>query len=234
VALPLAIWLLPARLDLISALFAFGGGAAGGLGLIAFYRAMALNLIGVVAPVAAVVAAALPTAVGVMTGDQLHAGQIGGIVVGFVAIGLINGGGRAASAGSRAAVGLAILAGIGFGLFFIFFHQGSGAGVTAFVSGRLGSVVAALGFALISGVSPVPRRTAWRLLALGGPLDGAGVVLYLYATLHSLLSVSALLTSFYPAFTVLCARLFINERLSAIQALGAVLALVAIALIAVT
>jgi drug/metabolite transporter (DMT)-like permease len=234
VALPLAIWLLPARLDLISALFAFGGGAAGGLGLIAFYRAMALNLIGVVAPVAAVVAAALPTAVGVMTGDQLHAGQIGGIVVGFVAIGLISGGGRAASAGSRAAVGLAILAGIGFGLFFIFFHQGSGAGVTAFVSGRLGSVVAALGFALISRVSPVPRRSAWRLLALGGTLDGAGVVLYLYATFHGLLSVSALLTSFYPAFTVLCARLFINERLSAIQALGAVLALVAIALIAVT
>src|SRR2546428_3125894 len=129
---------------------------------------------------------------------------------------------------------LAILAGIGFGLFFILFHAGSGAGVTAFVSGRVGSAFAALGFALVSGVSPLPRRGTWGLLAVGGTLDGAGVVLYLYATFHGLLSLSALLTSFYPAFTVVCARLFINERLSAIQALGAVLALVAIALIAVT
>jgi drug/metabolite transporter (DMT)-like permease len=87
-------------------------------------------------------------------------------------------------------------------------------------------------FALLSGVSPVPRRTTWPLVALGGSLDGAGVVLFLYATFHGLLSLSALLTSFYPAFTVLCARLFINERLSSIQAAGAVLAVIAIVLIA--
>lgn len=225
--------MLPARLDLLSALLAFAGGTAGGLGLIAFYRAMALNLIGVVAPITAVVAAALPTAVGVMTGDRLHPGQIAGIAVGLVAIGLISGGGRAAADGARTAVGLAILAGIGFGLFFILFHAGSAAGVTAFISGRLGSAVAALGFALVSRVSPLPRRSTWGLLALGGTLDGVGVVLYLYATFHGLLSLSALLTSFYPAFTVLCARLFIKERMTAIQAAGAALAVVAVGLIAV-
>jgi drug/metabolite transporter (DMT)-like permease len=175
VALPLAFILLPFKVDPIAALLAFAGGAAGGLGLIAFYRAMAMNLIGVVAP---------------------------------------------------------ITAGIGFGLFFILFHASSPAGVTAFVSGRLGSAVAALCFALVSRVSPVPGRSAWRLIALGGSLDGLGVVLYIYATFHGLLSLSALLTSFYPAFTVLCARLFINERLSPIQVAGAVLAIVAIALIA--
>lgn len=232
-ALPLAIWLLPARLDLVAALLAFAGGAAGGLGLIAFYRAMSLSLIGVVAPITAVVAAALPTAVGVLAGDRLHPGQIAGIAVGLVAIALINGLGRASTEATRAAVGLAVLAGIGFGLFFILFHAGSAAGVTAFISGRLGSAIAALGFALFSGVSPIPRRGTWGLLALGGTLDGAGVVLYLYATFYGLLSLSALLTSFYPAFTVLCARVFIKERMTAIQAGGAVLAVVAVALIAV-
>lgn len=225
--------MLPARLDLVGALLAFAGGAAGGLGLIAFYRAMSLSLIGVVAPITAVVAAALPTAVGVITGDRLHPGQIAGIAVGLVAIALINGGGRASTAATRAAVGLAILAGVGFGLFFILFHAGSAAGVTAFISGRLGSAVAALGFAAFSGVSPIPRRGTWGLLALGGTLDGVGVVLYLYATFHGLLSLSALLTSFYPAFTILCARLFIKERMTALQAAGAVLAVVAVALIAV-
>jgi drug/metabolite transporter (DMT)-like permease len=233
VALPLAIVLLPMRLDLVAALFAFGGGAVGGLGLIAFYRAMAMNLIGVVAPITAVVAAALPTAVGLLTGDRLHAGQIAGIAAGLMAIALINGGGgRSATAGSRTAVGLAIIAGFAFGLFFILFHEASSAGVTAFLSGRVGSAVGALCFALVSRVSPIPRRDTWRLIGLGGTLDGIGVVLYLYATYYGLLSLSALLTSFYPAFTVLAARFVIHERLAPVQAAGAILAVVAVALIA--
>jgi len=232
VALPFAILLLPMKLDLAAALLAFGGGAAGGLGLIAFYRAMALNLIGVVSPITAVVAAAPPTAVGLLGGERLHAGQVAGIAAGLVAIALLNGGGRTATEGARTAVGLAIVAGVGFGLFFILFHAGSHAGVTAFLSGRLGSASAASCFALITRVSPVPRRNSWGLIALGGPLDGVGVVLYLYATFHGLLSLSALLTSFYPAFTVLCARVFIHERLSSIQVAGVVLAIAAVALIA--
>ncbi|TME04298.1 MAG: hypothetical protein E6I71_07355 [Chloroflexi bacterium] len=116
VALPFAFLLLPLKLDPVAALLAFGGGAAGGLGLIAFYRAMALNLIGVVAPITAVVAAAAPIAIGVASGEKLHAGQVAGIAVGLVAIALINGGGRTASQDTRKAVGLAIVAGIGFGL----------------------------------------------------------------------------------------------------------------------
>jgi drug/metabolite transporter (DMT)-like permease len=80
----------------------------------------------------------------------------------------------------------------------------------------------------------VPRREVWPLLGLGGSIDGVGVVLYLFATFHGLLSLSALLTSFYPAFTVLCARVFLRERLAMLQAFGAVLALAAVALIAAT
>jgi len=234
VALPLALWLLPSRPDLSAALFAFAGGVIGGLGLIAFYRAMALNLIGVVSPITAVVAAALPVGFGLVGGERLRVGQIAGIAVGLVAILLINGGGRTGGDGARAAIGLAILAGISFGLFFILYHYASSAGVTAFVSGRFGSAAAALTLALVTRVSPIPRRTTWRLIGIGGTLDGMGVVLYLYATFHGLLSLSALLTSFYPAFTVLSARLVLKERLNALQAAGAGTALVAVALIAAT
>ena len=234
-ALPLAFWLLPFRLDAGAAALAFAGGAVGGLGLIAFYRAMAMNLIGVVAPVTAVVAAALPVAGGLIVGgERLHGGQLGGIALGLVAIALINGGGGEFSRAARAAVGLAILAGLSFGLFFVLFHRVSDTGATAFVAGRLGSACAALTFALVSRVSIVPRKEVWPLLGLGGSFDGAGVVLYLFATFHGLLSLSALLTSFYPAFTVLCARLFLRERLAMLQAVGAGLALGAVALIAAT
>ena len=235
VALPLALWLLPFRLDAGAAVLALAGGALGGLGLIAFYRAMAMSLIGVVAPVTAVVAAALPVGVGLLFGgERLHLGQLAGIAVGLAAIALINGGGGEFSQGARAAVGLAILAGTAFGMFFILYHAASGSGATAFVAGRFGSALAAISFAVVSRVSFVPRREVWPLLGAGGSLDGFGVVLFLYATFHGLLSLSALLTSFYPAFTVLCARLFLRERMAAIQALGAVLALAAVALIAAT
>jgi drug/metabolite transporter (DMT)-like permease len=233
-ALPFALWLLPLRWDLTALLLTFTGGAVGGLGLILFYRAMTLNLIGVVAPITAVVAAALPTLVGVLGGERLHFGQVGGIAVGLVAIVLINGPSRQAAAGARAALGLAVLAGLGFGLFFILFHAGSSAGVVAFLTGRVGSALAAMGFALVSGVSFVPRRAAWRLIAVGGAFDGVGVVLYLFATFHGLLSLSALLTSFYPGFTILCARVFTRERLNLVQAIGAALAVISVALIAAT
>jgi drug/metabolite transporter (DMT)-like permease len=235
VAIPLALWLLPLRLDPSAALLAFAGGAVGGFGLILFYRAMAMNLIGVVAPITAVVAASLPVAVGVIAGgENLHPGQVVGILAGLVAIVLINGGGRTAGEGARNAVALAIVAGLCFGFFFVLFHTASPSGATAFVAGRLGSGVIAVVFALLSRVSFVPRRAALPLIAPGGTLDGVGVVLYLYATFHGLLSLSALLTSFYPAFTVLCARIFLRERLNTVQAAGAVLAVISVALIAAT
>jgi drug/metabolite transporter (DMT)-like permease len=230
--LPLAIWLLPAGWDARAASLAFMSGILGGLGLIAFYRAMAHNLIGVVAPITGVVAAALPTTVGLVEGDRLHPLQWGGIGLGLAAIALISGARREPWAQARAGVTLAILAGVSFGLFFVLFHAASFAGVTAFISGRLGSGLAGLGAALVSGVPFIARRPAWRLIAIGGALDGSAVVLYLYASRSGLLSLTALLASFYPAFTVLCARLFTRERLTVVQAVGAAMAVVAVAMIA--
>ncbi len=226
--------LLPHGWDPQAALLAFAGGVVGGLGLLAFYRAMSLNLIGVVAPITGFVAAALPVAVGLIGGDRLQVWQLGGIAVGLVALVLINGPSGEGPGNARLGVILALLAGVTFGLFFILFHAASHAGVTAFVSGRFGSMTSALAVSAVTRTSPVIAGSIARLVAVGGIFDGTGVVLYLYATHTGLLSVSALLTSFYPAFTVLCARLFTHERMTPPQMVGAVLAIVAIAMIAIT
>jgi drug/metabolite transporter (DMT)-like permease len=233
VAVPLAFVLLPHGWDLQAALQAFAGGAVGGLGLVAFYRAMSLNLIGVVAPITGFIAAALPVTVGLIGGDRLEIWQVAGIAVGLAALVLINGPSREGVGDARRGVTLALLAGVAFGLFFILFHAASHAGVTAFVSGRFGSASAACLAAVVTRTSLVIRRSVVRIIAIGGVFDGTGVVLYLYATHTGLLSVTALLTSFYPAFTVLCARLFTHERMTPMQALGAALAVGAIALIAI-
>ena len=233
VAVPLAFLLLPARWDLSLIGYTFLGGMIGSFGLILFYRAMALNLIGIVAPITGVIAAALPVAAGVLfAGERLHPAQVAGIVAGLAAIGLINGPAPAGGQGSRSAIGMAVIAGVAFGLFFILFHAGSASGVPAFLTGRLGSSVISLAFALVTRVSFLPRRSTLRLIGIAGTLDGTGVVLYMYATLFGLLSISAVLTSFYPAFTVLCARVFLHERLTLLQTLGAATAVLAIALIA--
>jgi uncharacterized membrane protein len=234
VALPFALLVLPLRWDVGDMALAFSGGVVGGLGLIAFYRAMTISLIAVVAPITGVIAAALPVALGIIGGDRLHVGQVVGIVVGLAAIALINGLGRGSVAGARAGLWLAILAGLAFGFFFIVFHAGSPAGTAAFVSGRIGSAIAVLPAAAIMGVSPIPRRGTWRLIAVVGMFDGAGTVLYLYASQGGLLALTAVLASFYPAFTVLCARLLAHEQQSRTQTAGAVLAVAAVALIAGT
>lgn len=214
--------------------FTFFGGVIGGFGLILFYRAMALDLVGVVAPITAVIAAALPTVAGVaFGGEHLRLGQGAGILAGLGAIVLITGAGRTSRAGARRAVPLALVAGATFGLFFILYHSGSAAGAPAFVAGRAGSGVVSLTYALVTRVRPLPVASSMPIIGLAGVLDGVGVILYMYATVHGLLSISALLTSFYPAFTVVCARLVLHERLSAMQAGGAALAIAAVAAIAV-
>jgi drug/metabolite transporter (DMT)-like permease len=232
VMLPLAVWVLPTQWSLTAAGLAFTGGLVGGLGMVAFFQAMALNLVGVVAPIAGVVGAALPLLVGLAQGERLSGWQLGGVGAGLVAIALINGSGRWSDHRTPAGTGLAVLAGLAFGLFFVLFHAASFAGTTAFVSGRVGSSLAGIIAALVGGASFVPGRAARRLVVVAGALDGSGVLLYLYASRGGFLAVTALLASFYPAFTVIGARCFTNERMSRQQAVGAALATASVALIA--
>jgi drug/metabolite transporter (DMT)-like permease len=231
--LPLAIVMLPIGWDPHAALLALVGGAAGGLGLVAFYRAMSLHKIGVIAPIAGFVGAALPTAVGLISGERLGIWQLGGVVIGLGAIALINGAGRTTGTTSRSGILLAVLAGIAFGVFFVLLHAASGSGVTAFASARIGSSLAVCAAAVV-GRSPLRvRRSAWRLVVIGGVIDAIGSICYLYASHGGMLAITALLTSFYPGFTVLCARLFTHERLTRFQSLGAAMAVAAIAMIAI-
>lgn len=233
VAIPLVAVFVPVHWDLRAIALTLVAGMFGGFGLILFYRSMTLGLIGVVAPITAVIAAALPTLVGVaIGGDKLRFGQGAGIVAGLMAIVLINGGGRASRKGAGRAVMLAVVAGAAFGTFFVVFHFGSSAGAGAFLAARLGSGMVSVGFALITRVRVLPLRESWPLVGMAGALDGVGLFLYQFATLYGLLSISALLTSFYPAFTILCARFVLKERLSALQAAGAALAVVAVVAIA--
>jgi drug/metabolite transporter (DMT)-like permease len=213
------------------------GGLAGCVGILLLYQGLALGAMSVVAPITAVLAALVPVAWGLATGERPGVVALAGIPIAIAAIGLLaREPASTAGDGRRArAVGLALGSGIGFGLFFIGLDAaGDGAGLWPVVAGRVTSVVALLVVSAFRRRPDRPARTAgpWRLLVACGLLDAGANALFLLATQRGLLTVVAVLVSLYPTSTVLLARWVLHERLSRPQLGGCALALVAVAMVA--
>ncbi|RMH55619.1 MAG: EamA family transporter, partial [Deinococcus-Thermus bacterium] len=134
--------------------------------------------------------------------------------------------------GPARGLGYAVLAGLGFGGYFVLIDRVEGLfWPSAFA--KLTAAALTLGWAL--GSPPAPRRVLGRhlpLLVLAGLLDAGGNVFFLAAAQAGRLDVAAVLSSLYPAFTALLAWALLRERLRPGQNLGVVLSLAAIALIA--
>ncbi|WP_433465398.1 DMT family transporter [Spirillospora sp. CA-128828] len=229
----------------------FVAGLGGGAGLIAFYRALARGPMSVVAPVSALAAAVLPVAVGIARGERLDASVLLGVLLCLVAIGLVsmeaNGDGAAAGPrpdGWRRLVDsgplMAGVSGTCFGVFFVLLKEaGGGSGLWPIVGARLGNLVIvaiALLFLAIRGGDTGPRVSGWTLIGLAllsGTLDAGANVLYFLAVHNGMLSLAAVLTSLYPAITVLLARVAYSERLRAVQRVGMAVAIAGVALVTV-
>jgi drug/metabolite transporter (DMT)-like permease len=214
------------------------GAAAGvgnGTGTAFLYRGLASGRMGVVAPVSGVLAVILPVVVGVATGERPGWLVWLGIVSAVPAIWLVarepDAGVPSGPVGSGARDG--VLAGLGFGALFTCLGQiPDGAGFWPLVLNQaVGVVVVAIAASLLGAVW-VPREAAAWGGALAGVLGGIATTAFLLATHHGLLSVSAVLTSLYPAFTVLLAALVLRERVHRLQAWGLGLCGLAVVLVA--
>jgi drug/metabolite transporter (DMT)-like permease len=217
--------------------FAWGAaaGVGNGTGTAFLYRGLASGRMGVVAPVSGVLAAVLPVVVGVITGERPGPLVWLGIVAAVPAIWLVarepGSGVPAGPADSGARDG--VLAGLGFGALFACLGQiPDGAGFWPLVVNQLVGVVVIAIAATLLGAVWVPREPAAWGGALAGLLGGVATTAFLLATHHGLLSVSAVLTSLYPAFTVLLAALVLREHVHRLQAWGLGLCGVAVVLVA--
>jgi drug/metabolite transporter (DMT)-like permease len=211
-------------------------GLAGAIGVMFLYRGLAVGRMSVVAPVTAVVAATLPVIFGLVVGERPPGVALAGVAVALVAIGLIS---RPAPSdrrdpeGSDSGVGLALVAGVGFAAFFILLERaGPTAGLWPLVGARASSILLTGALALLTSAPLRPAAGTARPIAVVGLLDGAANVLYLFATQRGLLSLVAVLTSMYPATTVLLARFLLGERLTRLRAAGLAVAATAVALMA--
>jgi len=205
-------------------------GVAGAVGLAALYRALAIGRMGMVAPLSAVLTAALPALFSAFADGLPGALKLAGFGLALVAIWLVAGAGPPGAA--RDGLSLAVLAGTAFGLFFILAHRaGTSAVFWPLVAARVGSLGLVLPIALhrrqLVGAQP-------RLLVpilLSGTLDAAGNAFFVLAGQAGRLDVAAILASLYPASTVVLAALLLGERIRRMQLVGIVAALGAIALI---
>jgi drug/metabolite transporter (DMT)-like permease len=213
------------------------GGIVGGAGVMLLYRGLATGRMSVVAPVTALEAAAVPVVFGLVTGERPGAVPLAGIALGFVAVGLVSWSSEHAEGPRRglAQPGLldALGAGLAFGVFFILLSRASsGNALWVLIGVKVGSIsIATAGLSMFRQDLRVSRSTFW-LIAVAGFFDMGANLLYLLATRSGLLSLVAVLTSMYPATTVVLARFVLKERLEKIQLSGLTLALMAILMIA--
>jgi len=223
---------LPAGDGVVLSLLA---GVAGAAALGCFYRALAVGTMSVVAPISAS-GAALPVVVGLATGDDPGALGVAGLLITLVGVVLAS---RETGEGdaSRQSIGLALLAAVGFGTFFLLSDGAAEASVPWFV---LLARIAALSLLLPLVLRPregrdlrLGRRDLGTIAAIGA-FDLAATALYGLAQNEGLLSIVSVVGSLYPVMTVLLAWTILSERLRGVQAAGVVLAFIGVGLVAAT
>ncbi len=213
-------------------LWACLAGVFGVVGLLALYRALAIGHMGVVAPVTSVVAAVLPLLLGSLWDGLPTFLQMAGILVALGAVWLLSRT-EADQPFAFGELGLPILAGTAFGLYFVCIDLAIAAAVLwILVIARLAAVAVLLVCLAVGPRRPLPSRRLWPLLVMAGLFDVAGNGLFALATQIGRLDIAAVLASFYPGTTALLAWIVLKERLNRTQWMGVSAALAALILIA--
>jgi drug/metabolite transporter (DMT)-like permease len=212
------------------------GAAAGlgnGVGTAFLYRGLSSGRMGVVAPVSGVGAALLPVLVGVSSGERPAVLAWLGIAVAFPAIWLVSREPSAAPASGPSGLLDGVLAGLGFGTLFVALAQvGDDAGLIPLAVNQVVGAVVVMLVATAVRAPWVPREARAGLGAVSGFLGAAATGLFMVASRGDQLTISAVVVSLYPAFTVVLAALVLREHVHRAQALGLALCGVAVSLVA--
>ena len=218
--------------DLNTILWSAAAGVLGTIGLITFFEAMRRGRLSIAAPLSALLGAIVPIIIGGVRDGLPQPSVLIGIVIALVAIVLIA---REEAPEddekTEPYLHLALLAGIGFGFYFVLMHQASQTHFwTPLVVARSSGMLAIAIFLLIIR-SPFHLPTeGWGLLTINGIFDVGGNAFFILAGQAGRLDVSSVLGSLYSGVTVLLAWLILKEKLQRVQWLGVALALVGIVL----
>jgi drug/metabolite transporter (DMT)-like permease len=213
------------------------GGVGSGVGVGFLFRGLGRGRMSVVAPVSAVGAALLPVVVSVAVDGWPPAAVLLAIATGVPGIWLVSRVSEAADHTSTTrSSGLldGLLAGVGFGVMFLSLDQvAAGAGLWPVAVSQAVSAAAAALLATAIGVPWWPLRGAVWKAAWAGPLGTVALLCFLLATQAGSLTVAALLSSLYPAATIVLALVVLHEHVHRAQVVGLLLCGVTVGLVAV-
>jgi drug/metabolite transporter (DMT)-like permease len=217
---------LPAR----SAAWVLVGGASGGAALAIFYRALSSGRMGLTAPVAAVLGAGIPTLFSIFTEGLPGRMTVLGFTFAATGLWLIT---RSEDGNTPDGIGLAVVAGIGFAGFYLCVHQaGEGSAFWIATLTRAGGLIITALIVLLQGNfrDITPAGVRWGVLT--GCIDSLGTMLYVRASQVGRLDEAVVISSLYPAVTVLLARILLKERFTRWRFVGLLAALAAVPMIA--
>jgi uncharacterized membrane protein len=213
-------------------------GISQAIGVYWFYMAVSAGPISVVSPLAAVLNAAVPVAVGVALGERPGASASFGVILAMLAVILVS---REAPDDedvrthrfTSKVAWLTIGSGMAFGLDFVLLHEAPvECRMWPLFFARAAATVLVIGVAAASQNLELPSSTPLRLAVLAALLDTCANVSMLMAIQKWMLSLASILISLYPATTVVLAIIVLRERLTRWQAVGMVLAAVSVSMIA--
>jgi drug/metabolite transporter (DMT)-like permease len=215
-------------------------GATAGIALACFYVALSRGAMGASAALSGLLAAAIPAAVSASAEGSPGLMRLVGFLVAGLAIWLIAAGPNPeAKAADRGTIWLAVVGGVGFGVYFVALKFAGSAGVIwPLATARMGSLTVCTllvaGMALKASAGEVKvglsrMVVAWAMVAV--LLDTSGNLLFIAATRAGRLDVAAVLASLYPASTILLAAWMLRERPTRRQGLGMAVAAAAVVMI---
>jgi drug/metabolite transporter (DMT)-like permease len=226
--------LFPGPVSVSTSLWSVGGGAAGMIGVGLMYSAMTVAPMNVISPVTGVLAAVVPVLAGVVSGERPAALVWLGMMLALFAVVLITRSPDDHPHGplTRSAVLMALGAGIGFGVYFVCLARtDTDSGLWPVVIARVAASILLLPVALRAGAVQRLSARITLLAVSGGVVDAVSNLAFLLASRHGYLSVAGVITSLYPAGTVLLAIGLLKERTNRIQWLGMGVAVVAVVLV---
>ena len=204
---------------------------AGTLGIYAYYRGIAIGAMSVVVPIAGA-GAAIPVAVGLLSGDRPSHLQIAGVVCAVAGVMLAAHERHEGSLRIAAGVGLAFLAAVGFGCYFLPMHA---AGKVDFwwatLVFRTTTLLLVASAVAVSRPALRMRRRDLVVCMLVGIGDTLGNILFAASSRSGLVSLTSVLASLFPIVTIVLAAVILRERVARAQRLGVVLTLAGVLLI---
>ncbi len=210
--------------------WALAAGVMGGGALAIFYRALSSGRMGLTAPVAAVLSAAIPTVFSMFTEGLPGRISIFGFLLAALGLWLIT---RAEDGNKPEGIGLALLAGIGFAGFYLCVRQGGVASAWWIATFTRTGGLLATGFLVVwqrNFREITAAGVRWGVLA--GGIDSLGTILFVRASQTGRLDEAVVISSLYPAVTVLLARIFLKEHFSRWRFVGLMAALASVPMIA--